>query len=821
LVVVAVACSGSDHSTPWSGVHGDRPLSPNTVPCRDGETRECHQTLSERAGTLTCAIGTETCEAGKFGDCAIETLTEQAAPSWYGNGALRAQAAPVACNPVNPCDPSCQQYGDTPDAGLEPIEDKVIESEWDWQWGSLADFPGGLVKKGMIEPCHTAQDCQFDMYCRAPDSGSCSHDMCDTGSALAAGCDASDTSRSCVQKVCDVDETCCTQASPQACGHSLCAAGTKLKNGCGANSVEAACSKAVCDAKPSCCSGSWDASCVQAVNTYCKPLSLAECTCGTDELTRTVSGQTSCYYLDNSINKSWANARSYCETTRPGDLSIVIINDASENAYLQSQLAGDAWIGAWSKKISGNWVWVLPDGVTTVPFTDWYPPTPAAGSGKAAWIKRADGKWWSDIDTNTRGIACEGPPSKYKQIGSVTTHTWSQSCVDKVESVCGAVCDTDAADTGTCQQYPAGYVDPDCTTLNLTVAPTCERDGTTVVPVCNHGAGTAPAGIRIISFQGNSKHFPAVSPTTSTSDVKDTCFTTEEIPPGSCIEVLGCELDTNGEVVVNPHTAGLTSPTPVTECNAADNWTLVHPNSECGSPTCGTADGFYDGFTNGSCKQAIPDQTYGDPGLVSIRHVYDDGNASTTDEPYAFSYVNSAASCGSALGWYYDNPSNPSEFILCPEACERVESSTYSASTVHVQLACQSSAVYEETSYLFAYSGDCGFDRGVQWSDLGYEAAIPSDSSIELRFAVAGSEAELPDEDKFASGWSSPVAVDSSIASCPLNSSCMVDVFEALGGLPDARLPYLGILITVIPSTDNQAPSLNDWDLRYSCPFNQ
>ncbi len=376
---------------------------------------------------------------GRFGECQIETLSEQAAPSFYGQGPLRAlaQGAPGDCDPVNPCDPACQQYGDEPDVGLEPVEDKVIESEWDWQWGSLADFPGGLVKKGMIQPCHTAQDCQFDMFCNAPNSGSCTHDMCTPGAALGAGCDASDTSRSCVQKVCDVDATCCTEASPQACGHTLCSVGTKLKNGCGSNSVEAACSKAVCDAVPSCCSGSWDASCVQAVNTYCKPLNLAECSCQADELSRTVSGQTTCYYLDNSINKSWANARSYCETTRPGDLSIVVVNDATENAYLQSKLAGDAWIGAWSKKIMGNWIWVLPDGSTPAPYTNWYPPTPAAASGKAAWMKRADGKWWSDIDTNTRGIACEGPPSKFVQTGSVATHAWAQSCVDKVASVCG------------------------------------------------------------------------------------------------------------------------------------------------------------------------------------------------------------------------------------------------------------------------------------------------------------------------------------------------------------------------------------------------
>ncbi len=242
-----------------------------------------------------------------------------------------------------------------------------------------------------------------------------------------------------------------------------------------------------------------------------------------------------------------------------------------------------------------------------------------------------------------------------------------------------------------------------------------------------------------------------MSPTVGAGDIKDTCFTTEEIPSGTCVEVLGCELDNNGEVVVNPHTAGLTNPSPIVECNSADNWTLVHPNSECGSPTCGTADGFYDGFTSVACKATIPDDTYDDPGLVKIEHVYDDGNSSTTDEPYAFSFVSGAASCGSDLAWYYDNPANPNEFVLCPKACERVRNTAqYSTSAVYVELACGTSVTYEETSYLFTYFGECGFDRGVQWSDLGYEAVLPSDSTIELRFAVAATEAELPAEDKNA-----------------------------------------------------------------------
>jgi hypothetical protein len=56
---------------------------------------------------------------------------------------------------------------------------------------------------------------------------------------------------------------------------------------------------------------------------------------------------------------------------------------------------------------------------------------------------------------------------------------------------------------------------------------------------------------------------------------------------------------------------------------------------------------------------------------------------------------------------------------------------------------------------------------------------------------------------------------------CPLAgpAPCPVDLYTALGGLPEARNRYLELQITIQPTSDtNQTPSVNNWQVTYSCP---
>ncbi|HKO92426.1 MAG TPA: C-type lectin domain-containing protein [Polyangiaceae bacterium] len=156
--------------------------------------------------------------------------------------------------------------------------------------------------------------------------------------------------------------------------------------------------------------------------------------------------------------------------------------------------------------------------------------------------------------------------------------TWSQSCVDKVASVCDAKCDTRSppASTGQCVPWFPGETDPTCSGIDLSVGVTCDDS----IPVCNHGTATAPAGVRIVHFPGNSQQYPSCSPNLSHPQLAE-CFTTSPIPPGQCINLNNCPgLSGNREIMVNPPGAAH-----VNECSCRDNWSLYSGGS-CGEPTC-------------------------------------------------------------------------------------------------------------------------------------------------------------------------------------------------------------------------------------------
>lgn len=100
----------------------------------------------------------------------------------------------------------------------------------------------------------------------------CAHDECNVGGPLANNCDA------CATSVCAADPYCCTTAwdtrcvqeaangcglTCETCSHSLCNAGTALENECDP------CVTSVCAADPYCCNNTWDQRCVDEAQTTC------------------------------------------------------------------------------------------------------------------------------------------------------------------------------------------------------------------------------------------------------------------------------------------------------------------------------------------------------------------------------------------------------------------------------------------------------------------------------------------------------------------------------------------------------------------------
>jgi hypothetical protein len=573
----------------------------------------------------------------------------------------------------------------------------------------------------------------------------------------------------------------------------------------------------ICAEDSTCCSSTWSAACVAKVATTCGN------SCGCDTAAGQVLYNGRCYARETDLD-DWSDQEDDC-AARGAGWHLAEIGDSTENTWLYSTsgwAGDDLWIGIRSVGSGSGAAWKTSSN-STPPYYNWDTGYGAVSNNRGVYLRAGGGGKWRDVShTTNKKAVCKGPPSKMVD-PTPATYEWSSTCTEMVESVCGAICDSSSSDSGKCELWRPGETNPNCNgdgspgspNIDLAVAPTC--DG--MIPICNHGTGTAPAGVVIASFQGYSSHFPLCAPDFDASDLADSCVTTEPIPPGECIEVTGCDLDNNGGVLINPHGTGLD---PIEECSCLDNWSLVHPNAGCRNPTCGDFDGFYNELVE-DCELTLPDDEYGDAPRLRLTHVYDDGEAATTDTPVQLSYVSSLASCTTTTDHHFrfDDAASPTKIVLCPKTCQRVQASAFVSSDVWVELSCADVPLYSQTSFVQTYEGACGYQRGVQWADLAFSATIPSDSEITWKVAAAADPADLPD-DASDSGWIELGTSTSGDEDCFVGSGCELDLFAALGGLPAARLEHLAILITLVPSSDETAaPTVHDWNVSYSCPFNQ
>jgi hypothetical protein len=70
-----------------------------------------------------------------------------------------------------------------------------------------------------------------------------------------------------------------------------------------------------------------------------------------------------------------------------------------------------------------------------------------------------------------------------------------------------------------------------------------------------------------------------------------------------------------------------------------------------------------------SCQFAIPDSNGQSFDFDHVNVLY---TPSDTAAPHPLVYVESAANCATApgAGWYYDDPNNPQQVVLCTDACQ-------------------------------------------------------------------------------------------------------------------------------------------------------
>ena len=86
-----------------------------------------------------------------------------------------------------------------------------------------------------------------------------------------------------------------------------------------------------------------------------------------------------------------------------------------------------------------------------------------------------------------------------------------------------------------------------------------------------------------------------------------------------------------------------------------------------------------------SCQFEVPEPPMNmelDPDLVNVE--LDDGNGNVEVIP---AVPDLAACMNAAEGWYYDDPLNPQQIILCPQTCQKAQS--YMQGEVNVTFGCE------------------------------------------------------------------------------------------------------------------------------------
>lgn len=554
--VIAGACSGDDGGLPGpqggvggaAGGPGTSSSTGNVDACTEGVDLECHITIGEHEGVLTCMDGVRHCENGTWGACTGTTTMRRspfrAGPQDEGESAYPQPFANSDAGPCvgNPCDPSCQSFDETPDGG--DITIPIMGPMYNWTVGDINAIPEAIFSQGTHQPCMTGEDCQFDQYCSNPSRGACSHDVCGEGVALLSSCSP------CATKICDINPNCCATTNSGECAHPECDVGDAI----GMDPSCSSCVANICTVRPNCCG----------------PMCVVGDPVNGDAKCRTRTGQMTSTCIDGG------SVGGRCTITGGGTSCPI------PSSYSATTLSCAA---TWNSTCTG----LIPTQCgRTCPTPQWSKASCANLVGSVCGTTPCDSATTCAHDKCYSGKAllsgCEGPTGCVAQICMadpnccLAANGWTQSCVDKVTSVCGLGCEAH----GVCTAYTPDETDTACPIFDLTMGVPC--GGT--IPVCNRGNTVAPAGIGINAYPAGSGQLPSSSPGKVLNSCNPTggtlaCTTTQTIDPGKCINVTGCTGLTDGmELYVNPPGPGR-----VTECRCVNNGS-IYQSVACESPGC-------------------------------------------------------------------------------------------------------------------------------------------------------------------------------------------------------------------------------------------
>ncbi len=211
-----------------------------------------------------------------------------------------------------------------------------------------------------------------------------------------------------------------------------------------------------------------------------------------------------------------------------------------------------------------------------------------------------------------------------------------------------------------------------------------------------------------------------------------------------------------------------------------------------------------------SCTIPIPNAGTVDP--VSLTAEFNP----TSGPNITLTRVANAGACTGADDEYYLVPDavNPTDVELCSDTCDTARGDVGSA----VEFTGGCAGGYTAQSHVFTYTGDCsGYPSGSSpfWDFLSYDTTMVGDATV--AWAISTSNV---DEATAATGPWTTVAT-STFASPDALPSSPVDLRAALS-VAEAQAPHVALRITVNPTSSGaDTPLVLDWDLQYSCEYNE
>jgi hypothetical protein len=215
---------------------------------------------------------------------------------------------------------------------------------------------------------------------------------------------------------------------------------------------------------------------------------------------------------------------------------------------------------------------------------------------------------------------------------------------------------------------------------------------------------------------------------------------------------------------------------------------------------------------NASCVFELPNVGGFNPNAGTVLYTPSSGGTQSLTRQ------SSAATCGA--GWYFDDPLNPTGITLCPSTCSTIQADP--AARIEVGLGCPQLIASKMITEV--YEGVCTQGSGPQWGFLTYNVTAPGDSNVRFQMRTSNSLTDLG-----MAPWIDLAVVPPDPAVCTPGGpgpKCPVNLYEELSDnlmLPtNARLKYVELGVTLNPTSNGRfSPTLNDWDITYSCQANQ